>query len=96
MSTVTPPPAQSPDPGPTDAYDLAKWLFSEPIRALWGLVYLVACLAAIVLIVWLVAPHIGPILGTLVGVGAGAWGGGLGIGAARRRWGDRNDRDPNE
>ncbi len=98
MYTVTPPqpPAQAPDTVPAGAFDFAMWLFSDQVRALWGLVYLVVFLTAVVLVTWLLAPHIGPIFGALVGAVAGAGGGGLVIGAARRRWGDRDDRDSDE
>lgn len=80
------PSALAPQASEITRYDFPKWMFSDPVRALLGLAYLIACLAAGVLSLWLLAPHIGPILSALVGAGVGACGGGLIFKGARRRW----------
>jgi hypothetical protein len=87
VDTVTSPQSsvQAADPVPTGAFDFLEWLFGDQIRARWGLIYLVVCLTAVVLVTWLLAPHIGSILSTLVGAVAGAGGGDLLIGTTRRR-----------
>lgn len=99
MSTVTPPRSpqepQSPDsgdnPDPENWVDLVKWCLAKHSRAGWVLAFLLVILVAFVAVTWLLAPHVGALVGVLSGLGASTVGGVV-VEVVRRRSDDGTAR----
>lgn len=70
---------------PTTLIGFSAWLLSDSRRAVWGLVYFIVGLGAVVIVTALLAPYLGPTAGALIGAGTGAGGSGIAIVAGRRR-----------
>lgn len=83
MSTVTPPrspqepqsPRSGDNPDSGNWIDLVKWCLAAHSRAAWALAFVVVILGAFVAVTWLVAPHLGGLVGVLSGLGASTVGG---------------------